>query len=301
MKISVVIPVYKKSDMLMRHLRHNVPFLKDYEIIVVDDASDEDITTKIHAEFPQIHVYENGRNLGFAPSVNRGIREAQGDYIMLLNSDVKLMQPFTSSDFDVFEKDPALFAVSFMQKERDGSFIGKNRLFFEDGFPHHDISDNLDKGLNGWAEGGSCIIRMQYLQELGGFLDIYAPFYWEDNDLSYRAYSRGWYVLFDPRFIVEHHHESTVSAFYTKKQVRTIAYRNQLLFTWINITESSFFMAHLLLLPKHLLKAVIRWDMQFLKGCVAALCMLPQVFGFRKNKKSHQVISDSEVLTKISS
>ena len=112
--------------MLIKHLRNNMPYLNAYEVIIVDDASEEDIKKKVHSEFPHIKVLENKINLGFAPTVNRGIKEAQGDYIILLNSDVKLIAPFNHSDFQSFQKDASLFAISFMQKERDGTYVGKN-------------------------------------------------------------------------------------------------------------------------------------------------------------------------------
>lgn len=298
MTISVVIPVYKKSEMLMRHLRHNVPLLKGYEIIIVDDASEENIKEQVHAEFPDITVLENNQNLGFAPTVNHGIFNASGDFILLLNSDVKLISAFNNSDFDLFKKDEKLFAITFMQKERDGSFVGKNRLFFEDGFPKHSKSDNVEKGHNGWAEGGSCIIRADYLKDLDGFLNIYAPFYWEDIDLSYRAYCKGWYVLFDPTLVVEHHHESTVGSFFTKKQVKTIAYRNQLLFTWINMTDDHYIHEHLMSLPKHIIKALLRGDAEFIVGTIKALCKLPSVISLRSQKKKLQRFSDAEIFKK---
>ncbi len=295
MNISVVIPVYKKHEMLMRHLRHNMPYLKGYEIIIVDDASDENISERVHTEFPEIKVLVNQRNMGFAPTVNRGIDEAKGDYILLLNSDVKLISPFNPTDFEMFQKDPTLFAISFMQKERDGKYVGKNRMFFSDGFPSHSKSSNLDEGINGWAEGGSSIIRTDYLRDLGGLLNIYAPFYWEDNDLSYRAYSRGLHVLFSPKIIVEHHHESTVGSFYTKEQVTRIAYRNQFIFTWINITESTLFLAHLLRLPMHVAKALFRHNTQFLGGLIDALTRIGLVYRHRKQKRIHQKITDSQI------
>ena len=182
-----------------------------------------------------------------------------------------------------------------MQKERDGTYVGKNRMFFSNGFPNHSKSPNLDKGINGWAEGGSCIIRADYLHTLGGLLDIYAPFYWEDNDLSYRAYSRGMHILFSPDVVVEHHHESTVGSFYTKAQVKKIAYRNQFLFTWINITDTSLFKSHILSLPKHITKALLRADMQFIGGFIDALFRLRSVLVHRKQKKAAQKISDSEI------
>jgi len=298
MKISVVIPVYKKSEMLMRHLRHNMPYMNGYEVIIVDDASDEKIKEQVHTEFPEVTVLENKKNMGFAPTVNKGIFHAHGDFVLLLNSDVKLIHPFHDSAFKRFKDDEDVFAISFMQKERDGSNVGKNKIYFEDGFPKHCKSSDHESGLNGWAEGGSCIIRMRYLKELGGFHTIYAPFYWEDIDLSYRAYSKGWYVIFDPKIVVEHHHESTVGSFFSKKHVKAIAYRNQLIFSWINMTDLSYRNQHIGSLPKHILKAIVRGDTEFLTGLIKAFCVFRLVISLREQKKKSQVVSDKEIFQK---
>ncbi|PJE58197.1 MAG: glycosyltransferase family 2 protein, partial [Candidatus Portnoybacteria bacterium CG10_big_fil_rev_8_21_14_0_10_36_7] len=48
---------------------------------------------------------------------------------------------------------------------------------------------------------------------LNGFDELYSPFYWEDIDLSYRAWKTGYTVLFDPQVLVEHHHETTIRTF----------------------------------------------------------------------------------------
>lgn len=293
--ISVVIPVYKKAEMVLKHLKHNRPFLSDFEVILVDDASGEDLADQMKEVFPEATVLENKLNMGFAPTVNRGIKAAHGEYIMLLGSDVKIMEEFPATMIDPFEQDPQLFALTFKQKERDGKAIGKNRIYFRKGLPNHEKTSDLEAGRTAWADGGASIMRASHLRELGGFNELYAPFYWEDNDLSYRAYSRGWHVNFEPGIFVEHHHESTIGTYYDRQRITAIAYRNQFIFTWSNITQAQLWVQHLLYVPYYLLVFGLKGDRALVKGFFNALSKLPAIMRVRGTKIAHEKISDSMI------
>jgi len=292
---SVVIPVYKNTEMVIRNLKHNKPFFKNCEVILVDDASGNDMVPQLKEHFPEMTIIENKVNKGFGPTVNAGVRVATADYLILLGSDVRLKEPFSATSIKEFETHPDLFALSFMQKERDGSSIGKNTLFFKKGMPHHRKIDDLHAGENAWADGGSSIVRKSMYEKLGGFNELFAPFYWEDIDLSYRAYSRGWYVMFDPKLFVEHHHESTIGSLFTKKHITTIAYRNHLLFTWLNITCLSLWIQHLMYLPYHLMLFVIRGECAFLNGFLKAFLLIPRVVRYRLDKQAYEVVIDTAI------
>jgi len=88
--ISVVIPHYKGKEKLYTNLRHNLPFLKNCEIIVVNDYPDIPLTFEMAKHFPQITVIENENNLGFAGAVSAGISTVKSQFIFLLNNDVLL-------------------------------------------------------------------------------------------------------------------------------------------------------------------------------------------------------------------
>ncbi len=298
--ISVIIPVYKKTEMVLKNLKHNMKYIERYEIIVIDDASQEGIKKKINARYPRVKVIVNDTNKGFAPTVNIGIEEAKSDYVMLLNSDVRLFKAFPKDLTRRFKNHDGLFGISFKQKEQDGKPVGKNVLYFKNGFPQHRKAHDNKKGINAWAEGGACILRKDFVHELGGFNNAYAPFYWEDIDLSYRAYSRGWYVLYDPSIYIEHHHESTISKFYSPHEVKKIAYRNQFIFTWANITEQSLWFQHVLRTPYMLLIQLVKGDIAFLKGFFSALILMSRISKARQRKSEHEMISDSEIFARFS-
>ena len=242
MRVSVVIPVYKKLDMFREYLRCNIPHLGDCEMIIVNDNPTSHLPKDLSD--PDLAVQDmiwinNQENLGFSRSINVGTKRASGDLIFLLNSDVKLLDDSWINALSAFTLDPNLFGIGFAQRERDGQIVGRNNLYFKDGLFHHkglppiDEFENANSSLltTAFAEGGSSLFRRSMWEALGGFDEAYSPFYWEDVDLSYRASHRGWKVRFAPHIIVEHHHETNIGAEYSRVQINATGFRNQLYFT----------------------------------------------------------------------
>ena len=62
---------------------------KNIEVIVVDNASQEDPTAAFLAAYPEAKVLRNSRNLGFSAGNNVGIRAAKGDYLLIVNNDTE--------------------------------------------------------------------------------------------------------------------------------------------------------------------------------------------------------------------
>jgi GT2 family glycosyltransferase len=271
MNLSVVIPTYKKTDLLIRNLDHNRSYLEGCEIIVVNDYPRTPLPSEIKETYPDITLLENTQNLGFAGAVDEGIAIASHDYILLLNSDVYLKDQSYIAALEHFVSNTALFAVSFAQQEKDESVVGKNRIYWTRGFLLHAAVTDTSFGINGWAEGGACLIDRQKYMNIGGFDRVYAPFYWEDVDLSYRAWKAGYEVVFDPDVQVEHHHESTIGSLFEKNFVQTTAYRNQFLFVWRNIRDIRFLLSHLFWIVSHLVIMTLKGEWSFIKGFWQAL------------------------------
>lgn len=266
--ISIILPVYKKTDLFIKNIRHNLPFMNDCEVIIVNDDPSESIRN--HLSGLPIILLENKTNLGFAGAVNKGVRKATNKYIVLLNSDVILNNANFKNATKHF-KNKDLFAVSFAQKEKNGKIVGKNTIFWKNGFFQHSAAQDLKEGINGWAEGGACMIDKEKFEKIGGFDEVYSPFYWEDIDLSYRAWKSGYTILFDPKVEFEHYHGSTIDEYFSPKSVKTIAYRNQFIFVWKNINSFSLMVDHILRLPINLLITIAKGDTLLTKGFLSAL------------------------------
>lgn len=283
MKISIVLPNYNGEE----SLRKNLPAVLETgadEVIVVDDASTDGSVPELRSQnsklkTTKIKVIENEKNLGFSSTVNRGVKEAKGEIVVLLNTDVSPEPNFLKPLVSHFTN-PEVFAVGCLdQSPENGKIIyrGRGVANFKQGFLVH-ARGKEDKTDTFWVAGGSGAFRRQLWEKLGGFDEIYNPFYWEDIDLSYRAMKAGYQIFFEPQSVVTHQHEEgAIKKNYSHFQVKTIAYRNQFFFVWKNITDWEKRLSHLFWLPYHLTKALISLDLAFILGFLLAFFKLPLV------------------------
>lgn len=178
-----------------------------------------------------VKLIENKTNLGFIRACHQGAKLAKGKFIVLLNNDVIPQKGFLDQILRHFDK-PDVFAVSFNEQK-----YGWAKIWWRGGFIHHGVGGIQRKPhFSAWASGGSAVFRKSMWKKLGGFDELYAPFYWEDFDLGYRAWKKGWRIIWEPKAIVAHKHESTISKL-DSNYVRLIKERNQLLFIWKNISD----------------------------------------------------------------
>lgn len=91
-KISCIIPAYNEEKGIINVLPIVIPLLGKYlyEIIVVDDGS-KDNTKKIVESFPKVKLIVHGTNKGKSRAVSDGIKASKGDYIFLLDADLKFL------------------------------------------------------------------------------------------------------------------------------------------------------------------------------------------------------------------
>lgn len=286
--ISIVIPVYKNYEMFYRNLETNKVFFEGCEVIVMNDFPGENITSSVKQIYRDAITVNNRKNLGFAGNVNKGILQSKNKYVFLINSDVLLEDDSFLRSLDLFDKQKDLFAVGFAQKEKDGKVVGSNRGYFKNGLISHSFRQisitNVSR--NFWAEGGASVFRKDLFIELGMMDELFNPFYWEDIDLSYRAWKSGYQILFYPDVLVEHQHESTIGKFFNQEKILKIAFRNQLIFQWKNLTDKDLILKHLFSLPKYF----------FTSGFFDAFKSLPKVLKTRKKSVKLFKKTDKEIL-----
>jgi GT2 family glycosyltransferase len=276
MKISVVLPNYNGLNLLKKNFSVLVEILRkesyQYELIVVDDASDDSSAEWLRDwilenDENNIKIIVNSKNHGFSYTANRGAQVSSGDYIVFLNTDVVPKNNFIKNSLNHF-KDSTVFAVGFMDESReDDSVILRGRAigWWSKGLYFHKRA-SVDSNDTAWVSAGSGIFRRSMFEELHGFDEIFDPFYWEDIDLSYRAKMKGYKLIFEPRSIVVHEHQKgAILIKYSRSEIKKISYRNQFLFVWKNVSLSQL-TAHIVWLPYHIGKAILRKDREFIKG-----------------------------------
>lgn len=298
MNVSIIIPNFNGQELLSKQLEALAATAKGSEIIVVDDASTDGSVNFLKKHYPKIKLIEKVTNSGFASTVNLGVKAASHELIMLLNTDTIPSKGFLSGLVDHF-KDEKVFAVGCLDESVEGIGIvrrGRGVGEFKSGFLLHGAGDTTKKNTL-WASGGSSMFRKSIWERLGGMSEIYNPFYWEDIDLSFRALKSGYSVIFEPEVAVRHEHtRGSIHSNFTPQDIKIISMRNQFLFVWLNITDWSFLLLHVLWLPYHLVMAIFHNDQSMLRGFGRALLSLPQVVREKSVRRQFFVKTDHEVL-----
>jgi GT2 family glycosyltransferase len=121
--LSIVISCYNTrevvADCLRSIARH--PPRCGHEIILVDDASADGTAEMVTALFPAVRLLRNARNQHYTVSNNRGIAQASGEYILLLNSDTIVLPGALDAMVAFLRDHPEAGAVGCKLLNEDGS------------------------------------------------------------------------------------------------------------------------------------------------------------------------------------
>lgn len=285
MKFSIIIPNWNGEKLLKKNLPLVLLSGAD-EVIVIDNGSTDDSLQFLQSlKDPRLKVIENKKNEGFARAVNQGVRKAKGEIVVLLNNDVRPKKDFLTPLVKDFQ-DEKVFAVSLHEPQWSWA---KGR--WHNGFIEHEAGQKTKTvHLSFWANGGSGAFRKSIWLKLNGLDEIFAPFYWEDTDLSYRAWKRGYKILWEPQSIVHHQHEGTIGSRFSPKYVDFISQRNQLLFIWKNMTDFRMLLEHKMFLFKRLLTKPGYWR-PFLAAWLKYYLVFPRWLKEFKEKR----VSDKEI------
>lgn len=304
-KISVIIPNYNGKNLLTSNLPQVLKTCPNCEVIVVDDGSTDGSVEFLRQNFPTIKLIVASKNQGFVKSVNRGVQVAKGELVLLLNSDVYPHANFLKPLLRYFDKAQdrhnQVFAVAIADESHEGDKIvvrGKGGATFKRGFVNH-FAANVVPGETLWVSGGSGLFDRQKFASLGGFDPVFAPFYWEDIDLCWRAQKKDWRCLFEPESRVDHYHlEGAIKKTYSDYFVKKVAYKNQFIFVWKNISDYTLILQHLLWVPYHFAVALAKLDWAFFNGFFWGLAKLPTLIFNYELSTMNRKLSDKELLKK---
>jgi glycosyltransferase involved in cell wall biosynthesis len=185
-RLSVVVPVYNGARFLERcleSLAHSE--FRNYECIVVDDGSTEDIAPVVAQHGVTLVVLED-RN-GPARARNRGAEHARGEILVFLDADV-CVHPDTLSRVDAHFRDhPATDAVmgSYDDRPADAGFVSQYKNLF-----HHYVHQN--SRAEAWTFWAGCgAIRRRAFEAMHGFDESYRRPCIEDIELGLRLRAAG--------------------------------------------------------------------------------------------------------------
>src|SRR5437867_11193505 len=279
-----------------------------HEVLVVDNGSADGSVQFVQDNFPEVRILALDQNYGFIGGNNQAANRIDTDIIVFLNNDMVVDRGFLQPLLNPFS-DPSVFAVTsqvfFPDQTRRREETGKTRARFERGFFYfwHDAIGPEDENLETlpvlWAGGGSCAIDRRKFLAIGGFDPLYHPFYFEDTDVSYQAWKRGWKCLLAPASRVIHKHRSTSKAKFGQGFVENTIRKNQYLFIWKNVTDIPMVVQHLVNLPRIHGRAMLRDTPAFeIRAFFRAFRQLPEALRKRFEHASHSLVSDREVLAR---
>jgi len=259
--ISVIIPNYNGSQLLNEILPSVTQALfatgLPNEIIISDDCSTDDSVKMMAENYPEIILIESTTNKGFSPTINKGIFASKYEYLLLLNNDVKLEADYFKPLLRYFEL-PDTFGVM-------GRIIGWNDNRIQDGGKYPEfhgakiktsgnyipVSDTHNGHMYSmYLSGANALVSGEKLIQLGGFDELFAPFYVEDFELSLRAWRLGWKCYYEHEAICRHKLSVTIKSKNKKKYINRIYYRNKMYLHAIHLEGIELFFWYLQLFPE---------------------------------------------------
>jgi GT2 family glycosyltransferase len=304
---SVVIPNWNGEAFLLRCVSSALQAVREHrratgqgaEVLVVDDASTDRSVELVQRDCPGARLVRRAVNGGFAEAVNEGAREARGEILVLLNSDMAVRPDFLTRLLAPLA-DPAVFAVSAKTLEWSGGTPNHLNMTarLERGQITLEYSDPPERCDTLFLNGGAAALRREVFLAAGGFPALYRPGYWEDYDLSLRAVKAGWRIVFEPRALAHHLGKASLTARLGDDALRRVIDRNRLLFTWALLTDSAAWWRHWIGLPGWVARQMRRGDgASRLRAFLAALRRLPEVMALRRRIPSPRAVSDEEALS----
>ncbi|MEK7211493.1 MAG: glycosyltransferase family 2 protein [Patescibacteria group bacterium] len=218
MDLSIIIVSHNGNELARDCLKsifgntHKISF----EVFVVDNASVDGTPEMVRAEFPQVKLIQNKENSGFAKANNQAIKLAQGEFILLLNQDTRVLPEALSNMVGFMRAHPEAGGAGCRLINEKGETVQHVRRFpgiWEQAaiilkLPHF-FSRLLDKYLMAdfdysksepqevdSVRGSFFMIRREVLEKLGGLDERY--FFWfEEVDYCRSAKAAGYKVMYN--------------------------------------------------------------------------------------------------------
>mgnify|MGYP001257560424 CR=1 FL=1 len=255
MDLSIVIVSWNTQNLLKSCLKSIIQFTKNikYEIIVIDNASNDGSVGMIQSQFPSVILIKNKENVGFSKANNQGIRIAKGEHIVLLNSDTYITE---NSFYKMF---------IYMKENKEVGICGPKVLNPD----HSPQSTRVDQfkpfdtflkitGLYNYKKevermdynrvqkveviGGCCMFFRKKVFDTVGLLDEHYFLYNEENDICLRAKKIKWEIVFYPVSTIFHFKGSSTSQKEISEKVEIACYKSNMHFFKKYFSKQTYFL-----------------------------------------------------------
>ena len=249
-------------------LIESIPFNEEMEVIVVDNASNDQEADIIAQLYPQVKVIKNERNLGFAGGNNIGILSAQGKYLFLVNNDTVFQNYNIQTLIDRMESSSEIGIVCpkirFAWSNNPIQYTGftslskvtvRNRAigFGEDDHGQYDTAHPTP-----YAHGAAMLIRRDAIDKVGLMPECYFLYY-EELDWSMMFTRAGYQIWYEPKCTIYHKESQSTGQ---DSPLRTYYLtRNRLLLVRRNPQEFNKTLAYIYLIGVVALRDILKYTL----------------------------------------
>ncbi|MFN4173490.1 MAG: glycosyltransferase family 2 protein [Parachlamydiaceae bacterium] len=218
---SIILVSYNSAKLILQNLEQIVKL--PYQIIVVDNASNDQTVQKIKNRYPSVKVIASEKNLGYGAANNLGVKEASKEYLVLLNVDAFITEEAIIEAIDTLKRFPSVGLIGGMLIGLDGKLQPSKRRYptfkrrflqkfgLADKWPKSPffgeaemtwVNPNIPQYVD-WLPTAFAVIRKELFERVGGF-DERLFLYYEDLDLCRRINEAGYKVLYWPLIKITH-------------------------------------------------------------------------------------------------
>jgi len=209
--VSVIVLNYNAGELLLNCIESiKKSVYKNLEIIVVDNISTDKSQKACKEKYPDIKLIQNDENFGYCEGNNIGIREAKGDYIIILNPDTIVESSWIEELISAYNKfGDGLYQPKFFSLDEKLVLQSTGNMLHIFGFgfarDKGKISDEKIEAIEkiNYASG-TCLFTSKAVIDKVGLLDPFLFLYHDDLDLGWRAAQMGIDSFYVPKSIIYH-------------------------------------------------------------------------------------------------
>ncbi len=245
--VSVILVNYKGADDTITCLKYfdGIDWPRDaFELIVVDNDSQDGSVEAIRAAVPHAIVVDAGANTGFAGGCNLGVAHSSGEYVAFINNDARPDRGWIRAAVEAFESDPTIGAVASKVLDWSGELIDYadgSLTWYGMGYKREAEKPDSDEFNTPkdvlFGTGAAMFVRAELYREVGGFDERFFMFY-EDVDLGWRLNILGWRMRYVPTSVAFHKHHVTMKKFGNFRETYLLE-RNALMSMYKNLDDES--------------------------------------------------------------
>lgn len=222
----------------------------NFETLIVDNASPNTSPLSIKENFPEIQLIISDKNLGFAGGNNIALKQAKGDYILLLNNDTEVKPDFLDSLVELMESNKKIGITSskilYFYEDNIIQYAGTSALnpitsrAGRDGDKEPDTGQHNQIKETFYPHGACMMIRKSVLEEIGLLYEGYFLYY-EEYDFAERVRKAGYKIYYQPNS--EIFHKESISTGKNSPLKTYYLNRNRVLFLRRNSSGITFLLA----------------------------------------------------------